>query len=267
MSRTRKARTVARSAGDATPALALEAMERFVRVLARTGLSERELVTAFRKACERAPDAFVREGQRENREVIDAPHVLTLWYSDPDFLDHQGRPVALCLRGPGRSLVALVRRLDPSLDPTAVIGYLLKANALQRRGVRYIPRSRALRMRGTGAPVHERNLRPLLGMLRTLEHNARPLREARAWFENLIENPRIPVRRLAEIDARLDRLATDFARSMDALMARAERECRDDEPTVRLGIGVYRFEAEPQAPDATLQMRRRLQRGARRKRV
>jgi len=260
MSRTGRRGNIGRSTDDATPALALEAIDRFVRVLARTGLSAGELASAFRKACQRIPDALVRRGRRESREMIDAPHALTLWFSDPDFLDIHGTPLALSLRGRGRSLAALVRRVDPSLDPTAVLGYLLKANALQRQGARYIPRSRALLIRGTGAPVHARNLRPLLGMLRNLEHNALPAHEARAWFDRLVENPRIPVRALAQIDARLDRLGTDFARSMDALMARAERACRGDEPTVRLGIGVFRYEAEPQAPDATLQVRRRPQR-------
>jgi hypothetical protein len=37
--------------------------------------------------------------------------------------------------------------------------------------------------RGTGAPLHARNLRALLGMLRTLEHNLGPKDKDPAWFE------------------------------------------------------------------------------------
>jgi len=262
MSRTRTPRNIARSAPATPPTLTIEAIERFVRVLARTGISAHDLSAAFCKACDRLPEAFVRERSREMRDMIDAEHVLTVWYSDPDFLDPQGAPLTLSARGRGPSLAALARRVDASLDPSDAIAYLLKVNALRRVGARYIPRARDLRMRGT-APVHRRSLRPLLGMLRALEHNGRPREEARAWFEELVENPRVPVRKLAEIDAMLERLGGDFARRMDALMHRAERARRGDEPTVRLGIGVYRFDDEVQAADPPLRSARRT--GARRR--
>jgi len=263
MSRMRGPRSTARSARAAQPPLIIEAIERFVRVLARTGMSPRALTTAFCEACERLPEAFVHERGREMRDMIDAEHALTVWYSDPDFLDSHGAPLALSARGRRASLVALARRVDPALDPSEAIAYLLKVNALRRVGARYVPRGRDLRMRGTGAPVHKRNLRPLLGMLRALEHNGRPREEARAWFEELVENPRVPVRKLAEIDARLERLGGDFARSMDTLMHRAERARRADEPTVRLGIGVYRFDDEPQTADPPLRSARGAQKGRR----
>lgn len=260
MRRTGRSRSSARSTGSAPPAAALEAIERFVRVLARTGLSARELASACRNACERIPEALTRQGRREIRKMIDAPHIVTLWFSDPDFLDAHGKPLALSVRGRGPSIAGLLRRVNKSLDPTETIRYLLKANALKRAGGRYLPRGRAIRMRGTGPPLHERNLRPLVGMLRTLEHNGRPHHEARSWFEQLADNPRVPVRDLAEIDAMLDKLGVDFARTMDALMHRAERARRGNEPTVRLGIGVYRFEGESPAADTPPRRRRRSRR-------
>lgn len=260
MRATRRARKTARSRGAAPPALVLEAIERFVRVLARTGVPARELARAFRDACDRVPATLVREGRHEVRKTIDALHVVTLWFSDPDFLDAEGRPLALTAEGRGPSIASLIRRIDASLDPSEAIEYLLKVNALRRKGARYVPKRREARMRGTGALVHARNLDPILGILRTLEHNSRPRHEARSWFERIAQNPCVPVRALAQFDARFERVATDFTRSMDALMHRAERARRGNEPTVRLGIGVYRFEGESPTKAAPPGARRRRQR-------
>jgi hypothetical protein len=94
-------------------------------------------------------------------------------------------------------------------------------------------------------------------MLRTLEHNTLPKHAARSWFEYIAENPGFPVRSLAAFDERLDRLGMKFLHAIDADMHRRERSRREGEPTVRIGVGVYRFEdaGEPGSIRSTLRGR------------
>jgi hypothetical protein len=225
----------------------LEAIERFVRVLARPGNDPDELAQAFAAACRRIPDSWAALGSRTQREIREASHVLSVWYSDPNYLDASGIPLKLAARGPAPSIEALVRSVDPKLKLVEVIKYLLKTRVIRRSGGRYIPVTQILSLRGAGGPGHFRDLRSLLGMLRTLENNRRPKEEAQSWFEFFAENPNFPLRARAAFDSRLSTTAFQFLHAIDADMLRCERGRRPGEPTTRIGVGVYRFEDEPDA--------------------
>jgi hypothetical protein len=224
--------------------IALEAIERFTRVLAHCGGAPRDLAAAFEAACHRIPPAAAVGAEGATPEMSDASHVLTIWYSDPQYTNPDGVPSAVPLRGTAPSLEALVRSVDPKLKVEVVLRYLLRVRALRREGRRYAPRSRSLALRGTGGPTNFRNLRGLTAMLRTLEHNGRPKRLARGWFEVFAENPRFPAEARAAFDTRLDRLGMEFLQAIDADMHRRELARKPSEATVRIGVGVYRFEDE-----------------------
>lgn len=153
-------------------------------------------------------------------------------------------PRPLPLRGSERSLERLVSSIDRRLNAAEVLAYLLKGRALRRRGARYVPRARALSLRGVRGPNESRNLRGLLAMLRTLEHNSRPRRKAPSWFEFSAENPRIPKRACAKYDEFLWVRGLRFLFDADAELRRLELTCKPGEPTVRLGTGVYRIEED-----------------------
>lgn len=239
-----------------------EAMERFVRVLVRRGASQRCIQRAFRRACLLVPRSAAEDGRRASRELIDLGHVLTLWFGDPFYVDSRGDPIPLPLRGPAPSLASLIQHVDPALDAKEVLNTLIRADAVRRVGSRYAPRSRAVAFRGTGAPLHARNFRALLGLLRTLEHNLGPKGSGPAWFEYVAENPRFPVGAREPFDARVREDAMTFLLNQDSRMLNHERKAKPGEPTVRMGVGVFRFE-EDVLPDSatTSRMRRsRLQR-------
>jgi hypothetical protein len=193
-----------------------------------------------------------RTASRSTRELSDASHILTVWFSDPLYLDHEGHPVRLAVRGPAPSLQALVARIDPTLDVDEVLRYLRRNHALRRIGTRYAPKGRALVLRNTRGPDHFRNMRGLLAMLRTLEHNTRPKRRVPGWFERFAENPAFPMSARATFDTRLYEHGMKFLRAMDADMHRQELRRKPGEPVVRIGVGVYRFEEEiPEAGSTT----------------
>jgi hypothetical protein len=219
-------------------------MERFVRVLVRRGASQRCIQRAFRRAWLRVPRGAAEDGRRASRELIDIGHVLTLWFDDPFYVDARGNPIPLPLRGRAPSLASLIQHVDPDLDPKRVLKLLIQADAVRPNGKRYAPRSRAVAFRGTGAPLHARNLRALLGLLHTIEHNNEPKNEVPAWFEYVAENPRFPVSAREPFDARLREDAMTFLFNQDSRMLNHERRAKPGEPTVRMGVGVFRFEEE-----------------------
>lgn len=231
-------------AKDALGPRAMEAVERFVRLLAHCGCEMDAVLEEVRRACAQVPQRWVKKARAAPREIRDATHVLTVWFSDPAYLDESGFPRPLPLRGSGRSLEKLVSRIDGGLDAAAVLAYLLKCRALRRRGSQYVPRSRALSLRGIRGPNEFRYLRALLGMLRTFEHNSRPRRQAPSWFEFSAENPRIPKRAGGKFDDFVDVRAMRFLYDADSELHRLELTHRPGEATVRLGVGVYRFEED-----------------------
>jgi Family of unknown function (DUF6502) len=232
------------ASSDVTEKLALEAMELFARTLARAGLSPARLASAFASACARIPRRIVAGRSRGSGDIVDAAHILAIWFSDPRYLNTKGDPIRLRARGADPSLQALIRRVDPILNVKDVLDYLTRARAIKRVGGRYALRTRTLFLRSTGAPGRLHALRAVLGLLKTLEHNSSRKSGAAHWFEHFAENPRLPVRARAQVDTKLDRLGLNFLNGMDADMQLAAQNVRPGEPTVRVGIGVYRFEEE-----------------------
>ena len=240
----RAPRKAVRGHSSTLDARALEAVSRFVRVLVRCGCTPEDIGREILRVCRQVPKSWAPRAMATLREMDDASHVLTLWFSDPAYLDARGKPLPLALRGAEGSLESLARRVDPKLEAREVLRYLSKHSALRRIGQRYLPKDRVLSLRGAGGPDNFRHLRGLVGMLRTLEHNGQPKRRVPGWFEVFAENPSFPVSALPAFDRRLRRDGTKFLLQTDADMHRCERARRPGERTLRVGVGVFHFEEE-----------------------
>jgi hypothetical protein len=241
---TRRRQGLARGHSSSIDSRALEAVGRFVRILARAGCTPEDIAREVGKACRQVPKSWAPTAMAALREMDDASHILTLWFSDPAYLDPKGNPQPLPLRGAGGSLESLAHRVDRNLDVREVLRYLSRGGTLRRIGRRYVPRDRMVSLRSAAGTDCFHQVRALLRMLRTLEHNGRPKRQAPGWFEFLAENPRFPMSARQGFDKRLHRLGARFLCQIDADMHRRERSRQPDDRTVRLGVGVYRFEDE-----------------------
>jgi hypothetical protein len=218
---------------------------RFVRVLARCGCAPNEIGKEVLKACREIPKSWAQNPKATVPEMDAAAHALTLWFSDPAYLDASGNPRPLPVRGAAPSLESLSLRFDPKLDVQEVLRHLRRPSVLRRVGARHVPRDRVLSFRGSGSPYHSRSLRTLLAMLSTLEHNSGPRRSTPGWFEVFAVNPRIPVSQVPGFDQRLRRRGNGFIVETDADLLSCERARKANEPTVCVGVGVYRFEEQP----------------------
>jgi hypothetical protein len=227
-----------------TKALALEAIDRFARVLALTGMSREQMAYAFHEASAKVPKSLLKSGQTLERELVDTAHVLTLWLSDPNYLDKTGEPLRIPSRGGPPSLDALIQRVNPEVGLDQVVNYLTRTGSVIKVGRRYAVKNRGMSFEGDPELAYTHGLQAVLGMLRTIENNALPKKNARVWFESFAENPRFPARLQGEFDARLRRLGIDFLKRLDGDMQRAEQLRQPGERTVRMAVGLYQCEGE-----------------------
>jgi len=224
---------------------AVEAVVRFVRVLARFGCTPKDIAHQVLKAGREIPRSWARTPRTEVRELEAAGHIVTVWFLEPTYLDAKGNPKPLPLYGPGLSVETLAKRVDRTLQAKDVLRHLIDTDALRRVGTRYIPRDRLLSFRGSGAPHHSLGLRGLCARLRTLEHNSAPERSTPGWFEVSSMNARFPVKDRTAFDKRLRRRGMRFLEQIDADMHRRERRRKKGERTVPLGVAIYQFEEQP----------------------
>jgi Family of unknown function (DUF6502) len=241
---TRRRKTLAGGHSSSIDSRALEAVGRFVRILARAGCTPEDIAREVGKACRQVPKSWAHKAMAALREMDDGSHVLTLWFSDPAYLDPKGNPRPLPLRGAGGSLESLAHRVDPKLEARKVLRYLSLGVTMRRIGRRYVPRDRVFSLRGAMGADTFHQVRNLLGMLRTLEHNGQLKRRAPGWFEFCAGNRHFPASARQAFDKRLRLLATRFLFQIDADMHRRERARQAGDRTVHLGVGVYRFESE-----------------------
>ena len=73
-------------------ARAVEVVARFVRILARCGCTPEDIGREVLKACRQVPKSWARNAMAAVRDMDAAAHVLTLWFSDPAYLDARGNP-------------------------------------------------------------------------------------------------------------------------------------------------------------------------------
>ena len=217
-------------------AQARRAVQRFVRVLAHCGCAPQAIEDEVRNACRGIPKSWLH--QTNPLDSLDPGHVMTLWFSDPAYLDVHGNPRPLPARGSPLSIQTLAQRVDPDLDVRYVLRYLQRGGAVKRTGTRYVPRDRVVIFRGREGVTP---LVGLFGLLRTLEHNSQRTGRSSGWLELFSRNTRLPVSAVPGFEKRLRILVNRLLLKVDADMHRRERARRKGERTVRMGVGVYQF--------------------------
>lgn len=243
--RTKRAEAV----GDPLDAAASEAIERFARVMNRCGFAHMPLARAFDRALAATHSKPDPNQRQVLRELPGAAHLVTLWCSSPDYVDERGVPRPLPARGARRSIEALARSVDPSLDVDESLRYLLRTQTLRKAGRNFALNRRWVHLRGVPAYAHAHSIRSLNGMLQTLEHNLAAETDD-SWFERGAENQRFPVSQLAAFERWMQREGQAWLRKADLFMQRSAAQCDPTEPTVWLRVGIVRYQHD--SPGETL---------------
>ena len=219
--------------------------DKFTRLLNATGHSPKTLVGVFAKSCAKLPAPRTLRKAMHVAGNVDFVHVLTHWYSDPEFLDPHGNPRPLPLRGTGASIAALVQRVSPKIDAKAATDTLVRARALQRQGNRYTPTGRKVILDPGDITATARSLLVLEGYIDTVNNNLNRRPEDLARLEATAINPRFPVAALDAFKSRLLRKGNEFLADVDTDMRRAEERAAHADRRAHIGVGVFLYE-QPQ---------------------
>ena len=230
-----------RSNGSPLDPTAYEAIECFARVMVRCGFDTGAIAEAFGQALAASRNEFLPP-PKNVRELHEASHLVTLWRTSPDYVDELGNPLPLPMRGSGRSLESLTRLVNPTLNPAEVLKYLTHTHTVRKVRGRYVLNRRWVMLRGVSGAAHSHAMRVLVGKLRTVEHNLVADSDARSWFDFTTENARFPVSQLEALDQLLRRSGLGWMRKLDIFMRHCEVNRRPTEPTVWVGVDMYRFQ-------------------------
>jgi len=218
-------------------------LEPLARILNVSGYHPRDLQREFVRICRNLPAPKRAWEPMRSGHVADLSHVLARWHADEQYVDADGRPVALLLKGPEPSLEGLVSRVLPGIDPAQAIQWLTELKGIRRDGKRFLPTDKYLAFNRLPVAAWAHGLAAVLGMLRTVEHNISARAEMRL-LERMAVNPKFPVRALPRFHRELKRQAGEIVWRFDSDMRREEERLKG-EPVTRLCIGLYAFEDPP----------------------
>lgn len=234
-----------------------EAIFQFVRVLSSCGCPPEEIGRVALSACHELSKTWKRTSDYPLPDVDSAGRMLTIWFSDPMFLDNTGSPRPLPLRG-RVSLESLARRADPNAKVGAMMGYPLQSGLLRRVGNSYVPRERMLLLRGTQGLSHPQGLRGLFGLLKTLDHNRGRAKNVPVRFQMFSYNEHFPISAREEFEKDASDAFRRLFYKADGQMHRRERNRKGNEPTIVMGVGGYAFEeSDPLSTKIKRRKRRR----------
>jgi Family of unknown function (DUF6502) len=217
---------------------AFDCLSQLARILVRCGHRPSVLVAQLRKICQTLGEPSGGWDPTHLSFLADVPHILSLWYSDPRYVEARGVPAALKSAGRGPSLKTLIREVLPRDDPERVMRALLYMRAIRRRGARYVPTGRHIAYRDQVGRLHSLNV--LLRILRTIERNVSGRKSAAILERNAI-HPAFPVQALPAFHQRLKRRAGDFLWDIDGDLRRRERRIKQGRRT-RVGVEIFAFE-------------------------
>lgn len=227
-------------------AIARDSIRLLARILARRGHAAAEAIEEFRKAYETIVAEVQTPLSPVEPEIPEAPHVMTLWHDDTTYVDDEGEPRKIKATGPEPSFEALVRKVDPKLDTDRVLNYLIRDRVVRQEGDWYVPQNRGVVLATDAGPAAYRTVRVVSAFLRTCGHNLDldPSDRLHRWFERISENRDFPLSKLAEFAAFLEQHGDPFLKLIDAYMRVCEAAKEPHEPTIKLGVGVFRYQED-----------------------
>jgi hypothetical protein len=207
------------------------------RVSVITGLSRKEVmrVRKLPKPDDRA------SAEKYNR----AARVIAAWRRDRNFLDAEGQPAPLPMKGAGVSFSELVKRFSGDVPVRATLDELIRVGAVERLEDgrinlltrTYIPASSDVdKLHILGTDVTH--------LISTIDHNLKS-DPSGPFFQRKVAYDNLPDEVLAVFRKHSAKRAQTFLESLDRWLAQRDR---DVTPTVKgtgrnnAGIGIYYFE-------------------------
>lgn len=211
------------------------------RVAVMTGLSRKE-VRKLRDAVGSEAGTFVTRVRRPES-------VLSIWHSDPEFLDRRQRPKRIRFDGPGANFRTLVTRVGGDIPPRAMLNELLRAGSVVREGEKL----RAVSRSYVPEPNDPEAILVAGGAIRdlvaTINHNLGCAEPDLRLFERRVYSDALPILQRPRFKKLAREKGEILLRDLSAWLSERERglgtEHVDSMPrqkSPRIGVGVYFFD-------------------------
>lgn len=207
------------------------------RISVITGFSRKEV----KRLSELDPPATRRHKEQYNR----AARVISGWRRDNDYLDDQGRPVAVPITGDGATFEMLVKRFSGDMPPRAVLDELIRLGALEKESDNRV----RLVQEAFMPTADEAIIYHILGtdtelLIATIDHNIDPDKTT-PFFQRKVYYDNLPDEILADFRRRSGISAQKLLDDLDRYLAINDRDVNPElEGTGRniAGIGIYYFQ-------------------------
>ncbi len=219
--------------------IAKDALRLLALTFHRCGYEPKQLLSEFNAALKKAPRAVDGDLKHLKWELHDPGHVLTLWNSDPDYVDDEGKPRPIPARGPAPSIEALAKRVGSTLPFEDFLRILLSARAVRKRQSLYEPTDSFVLHAARSQTQSAHHLLVLTQLLQNFEFNSQRTVGTPSWPQRVADCPDFPLHELPNFIARFDEIARQFLTARDRDMARIARKADPTSPRVRPGINVF----------------------------
>jgi hypothetical protein len=163
--------------------------------LLRSGMSPSD-VRSILEECqpvEKGGKAMSRTALRDSNRVGNgdvSAEVMRIWHRNSRFLDREANPRPLQLNRGSNSLVALVRRLDPSGDPISSIKVMRAVGLIRRMpDGRYVPTAESVKIDHLHPLAIEHIAKSVVRLVTTVCRNTDPTRQAMPLIERYAYAP------------------------------------------------------------------------------
>ncbi len=209
------------------------------RVAVMTGLSRKEVsrIRKVEKAEKRQPLSY-RNIQAE---------VLHCWYTNPAYLDRNGRPRALLITGGQVSFSSLIAEVSADVPVRAVLRELLRSGV-----VMYTHRRKLVPTRREFVPdsVNEKAIEGLQYGLRRLAetvcYNSQPENLGSTRFQRIVHSDQIPMSEVNVVRDSLAAILSGFATKIDDYLTsfhpKKTASKLDKRFKIHVGVGLYYFD-------------------------
>lgn len=217
-----------------------------------TNVSRVSILTGIsRKEVKRQRDLLAAEAAPASSKTTDATRLLSGWHQDPDYLDDNGRPAPLPIRGTAPSFAELFETYGGDTPEQTLIRELRNAGSV---GEDDQGRLVALRRYHMPAAMDEGNVRffgtNLFDHAQTLANNLAD-DGAQKRLEGFAAETAVDAAVADDFRAFVDERGQQFLEEIDDWLASHSVDPDDtNTPTIRLGLGVYAIEGP--LPEGTL---------------
>lgn len=213
------------------------------RVAILTGLGRREVA--------RQRDILAADQAQESTYLNSAQRVLSGWHQDPDYLEPSGTARSIPVFGPAPSFADLCRRYGGDIPESALLKELRAVGAVTRgddTAVAALSRVYIPLQLDPAKVLRAGSVLEDVGT--TVVHDLTCGAKQALRFERRAENDRISRHNVAAFSAFLESEGQQFLERIDDWLTQHEARPADPaaaDDALRLGVGVYHIQSEPQS--------------------